>query len=772
MNYFFKKSYLETKPVLDQVPTKAGSDVASPSQSLTIAVALSGSTKSKNVLKWALRKFSSDKNVIFKLIHVHPKITSVPTPSGKTVYMSEAPEDVVATYRRKMMEDTKETLLKPYRKMCELKKVAVELQVLESNSVAVAITREVNQHLISRLVVGSSSHVGLFRNRDVTAKIPAYVSDLCTVYVVSKGVYILTKDKLSSDGEINETILRDIGSERIDTSSYSSSLGHISDATLKSKSLAMSNHKRLEHLPTIVRGVSVRMETSSVDSYGTTSMSSGAAEKASSSLETSRSISWNITQSEDYFTGKQDTLDKITKLRDEHGHAQEMHALTQVETLNASLKLDEFEFEELQLKEHATKALKEKETQKFEPRRREEREVAQKREAKAKEQLKESSLVARKLQYQEFTWEEIKTATSSFSEDLNIGKGAYGDVYKCNLRHTVAAVKVLHSPESNLSKQFDQEIEILNKIRHPHLVLLLGACPEHGALVYEYMENGSLEDRLFQVNKSQPIPWFVRFRIAWEVASALIFLHKSKPTPIIHRDLKPANILLDQNFLSKVGDVGISTMLQVDPLLTQFTMYKQTSPVGTLCYIDPEYQRSGMLSFKSDVYAFGMIILQLLTALPAIALTYKVETAVENNDDEELIKILDKKAGDWPMEETRKLAALALSCTEIRAKDRPDLETQILPALESFKNVAEKARNLISSAPKQPPSHFLCPLLKDVMSEPCVAADGYTYDRRAIEEWLADHRTSPVTNLPLQNTNLLPNHSVYAAIVEWKRENQ
>lgn len=451
--------------------------------------------------------------------------------------------------------------------------------MLESNSVAVAITREVNQHLISRLVVGSSSHVGLFRNRDVTAKIPAYVSDLCTVYVVSKGVYILTKDKLSSDGEINETILRDIGSERIDTSSYSSSLGHISDATLKSKSLAMSNHKRLEHLPTIVRGVSVHMETSSVDSYGTTSMSSGAAEKASSSLETSRTISWNpprsymsssenITQGEDYFTGKQDTLDKITKLRDEHGHAQEMHALTQVETLNAFLKLDEFEFEDLQLKEQATKGLKEKETQKFEQRRREEREVAQKREAKEKEKLKESSLVARKLQYQEFTWEEIKTATSSFSEDLKIGKGAYGDVYKCNLRHTIAAVKVLHSPKSNLFKQFDQEIEILSKIKHPHLVLLLGACPEHGALVYEYMENGSLEDRLFQFSNSQPIPWFVRFRIAWEVASALIFLHKSKPTPIIHRDLKPANILLDQNFVSKVGDVGISTMLQVDPLST------------------------------------------------------------------------------------------------------------------------------------------------------------------------------------------------------------
>ncbi|CAN6868685.1 unnamed protein product [Brassica oleracea] len=776
MDYFFRNSYLETKSVLRQVPKKAGSDLASPSQALNVAIAISGSTKSKNVVKWALEKFSSDKNLVFKLIHVHPKITSVPTPSGRTVSISEAPEDVAATYRRQVMEKTKETLLKPYKKMCERKKVAVELQVLESNSVEVAITREVNQHLISRLVIGGSSHVGLDGNRDVTAKISAYVSELCTVYVVSKGVYILSKNKSSSDGEINETI-RDSGSERTDTSSYSSSSGHIS-AALKSKSLVLSN-KRLQHLPTIARGVSVRMETSSVDSYETKSMFSDQVSKRSSP-ETSRTVTWNpprrymssnenVTQGDDYFTDNQDTLHEIRKLKDELRQAQEIYAMAQVETLDASRKLNELEFEELKLKENGTKGLEEKETQKFDQMRRETREVAQKREAREKEdKLKERSLVAPKLQYQEFTWEEIKTATSSFSEDLKIGKGAYGAVYKCKLRHTAAAVKVLHSAERALL--FFIEIEILSKIRHPHLVLLLGACPEHGALVYEYMENGSLEDRLFQVNKSQPIPWFLRFRIAWEVASALIFLHKSKPTPIIHRDLKPANILLDQNFVSKVGDVGISTMLQVDPLLTQFTTYKKTSPVGTLCYVDPEYQRSGMLSFKSDVYAFGMIILQLLTALPAIALTYKVETAMEKNV--EFIQILDKKAGDWPMEETRKLAALALSCTEIRVKDRPDLETQILPALESFKNAAEKVRNLISSASKQPPRHFLCPLLKDVMSDPCVAADGYTYDRRAIEEWMEDHCTSPVTNLPLQNIKLLPNHSVCAAIVEWRHTNQ
>lgn len=394
-------------------------------------------------------------------------------------------------------------------------------------------------------------------------------------------------------------------------------------------------------------------------------------------------------------------------------------------------------------------------------------------EAKEKEKLEESSLVAPKLQYQEFTWEEIINATSSFSEDLKIGMGAYGDVYKCNLHHTIAAVKVLHSAESSLSKQFDQELEILSKIRHPHLVLLLGACPDHGALVYEYMENGSLEDRLFQVNDSQPIPWFVRLRIAWEVASALVFLHKSKPTPIIHRDLKPANILLNHNFVSKVGDVGLSTMIQAaDPLSTKFTMYKQTSPVGTLCYIDPEYQRTGRISPKSDVYAFGMIILQLLTGQQAMALTYTVETAMENNNDDELIQILDEKAGNWPIEETRQLAALALQCTELRSKDRPDLEDQILPVLESLKKVADKARNSLSAAPSQPPSHFFCPLLKDVMKEPCIAADGYTYDRRAIEEWMENHRTSPVTNSPLQNVNLLPNHTLYAAIVEWRNRNQ
>lgn len=222
------------------------------------------------------------------------------------------------------------------------------------------------------------------------------------------------------------------------------------------------------------------------------------------------------------------------------------------------------------------------------------------------------------------------------------------------------------------------------------------------------MENGSLEDRLLQKNSTPPIPWFDRFRIAWEVASTLIFLHSSKPKPIIHRDLKPANILLDHNLVSKIGDVGLSTMLNLDPSMS--SIYNDTGPVGTLSYIDPEYQRTGIISPQSDVYAFGMVILQLLTAKPARALTHLVETAISNRN---LMDVLDPKAGVWPMEETRQLAELGLSCAELRRRDRPDLKEQVVPLLERLKKVADKASDSASTVQcRLPPNHFICPILK------------------------------------------------------------
>lgn len=254
----------------------------------------------------------------------------------------------------------------------------------------------------------------------------------------------------------------------------------------------------------------------------------------------------------------------------------------------------------------------------------------------------------------------------------------------------------------------------MSTIRHPHLLLLLGAVPEESCLVYEYMDHGSLDDRLFRKNGKPPLPWYDRFRICCEVAGALAFLHSTKPRPIIHRDLKPANILLDHNLVSKIGDAGLGTMINVEPTnLSLKTIYKETSPVGTLCYIDPEYQRTGRVSTKSDIYALGVVILQILTAKPAVGIAYLIEDAI---DEGTLSEVLDSEAGEWPEKETLELAMLGLQCAELRGRDRPDLREKVLPFLERLKEVADSARESASNAQSATPAHFICPIRKVSLS--------------------------------------------------------
>ena len=349
-------------------------------------------------------------------------------------------------------------------------------------------------------------------------------------------------------------------------------------------------------------------------------------------------------------------------------------------------------------------------------------------------------------QYMKFEWEDIVQATSSFSDELKIGTGGYGSVYRCNLHHATVAVKVLHSDKSSLTKQFHQEVnklhfffyffnleeyllfsqticnlqlEILSKIRHPHLLLLLGACPERGSLVYEYMHNGNLEERLMKRRPNtdapqQPLLWFERFRIAWEIASALYFLHTNEPRPIVHRDLKPANILLDQNNVSKIGDVGLSKMVNLDPSHAS-TVFNETGPVGTFFYIDPEYQRTGVVTPESDIYAFGIILLQLATARSAMGLAHSVEKALRDQTGN-FSEILDKTAGDWPVKEAKEMVMIGLRCAEMRKRDRPYLGKEILPVLERLKDVASDARNMFSETGSKhhnhAPSHFYCPITK------------------------------------------------------------
>lgn len=219
------------------------------------------------------------------------------------------------------------------------------------------------------------------------------------------------------------------------------------------------------------------------------------------------------------------------------------------------------------------------------------------------------------------------------------------------------------------------------------MVLLLGACPEYGCLVYEYMANGSLDDCLFRRGNQPVLPWQLRFRIAAEIGTGLLFLHQAKPEPLVHRDLKPGNILLDRNFVSKISDVGLARLVPPS-VADSVTQYRMTSAAGTFCYIDPEYQQTGMLGIKSDIYSLGVMLLQIVTAKPPMGLAHHVEKAIEKGTFAEM---LDPDVHDWPVEEALSFTKLALKCTELRRKDRPDLGTVILPELNRLRILAEES---------------------------------------------------------------------------------
>ncbi|KAK6132117.1 hypothetical protein DH2020_034142 [Rehmannia glutinosa] len=593
----------------------------------------------------------------------------------------------------------------------------------------------------------------MLRAQTLSSKISECCPPFCSVYAVSKG-------KLSSmrpsDSETNTSFGDDssetssstdnssglISSSQTDWTENESFSKFDSASLLEQRFQALSTinqtllHKRMPSNG-IVHPRSLSVDTSGSDLNYTTNGASRFKRSAT------HNHSWNQASTSRTSTENEANINfELEKLRTELRHIRGMYAMTQGETIDASRKLNELQkrrleeqinLKQISFKEEEAKELARREKKRYEDTKKEaefvkdcaEREVAERKEAeiRASRETKEKENLENALngclnQYRQFTWEEI--------------------------------------------------LEILSQIRHPHLLILLGACPDRSCLVYEFMENGSLEDRLIRKNNTTPLLWFDRFRIAWEVGSALVFLHNAKPKGIIHRDLKPANILLDRNYMSKIGDVGLSTMVNSD-ILSLSAAYNDTAPVGTLCYIDPEYQRTGVVSPKSDVYALGIIILQLLTGKPAIALAHKVENAIDND---RFTEMLDLEAGGWPIEETKNLALVALKCTEMRQRDRPDLEDEVLPVLEKLKDFAEKARDLALVSPPPPPKHFTCPILNEVMADPCVAADGYTYDRVAIEAWLNEKDTSPVTELPLPHKFLTPNYTLLSAIMEWKSGTQ
>jgi len=212
----------------------------------------------------------------------------------------------------------------------------------------------------------------------------------------------------------------------------------------------------------------------------------------------------------------------------------------------------------------------------------------------------------------------------------------------------------------------------------------MGACSEVSALVYEYLSNGSLEDRLTCANNSPPLTWQARTRIIGEICLALIFLHSNKPQLVVHGDLKPDNILLDTNLVSKLSDFGISRLLkQPDTNATAF--FQTMNPAGTFSYIDPEYLSTGVLTPKSDIYSLGIIILRLLTGKPPMNIARQVENAMRNGI---LLSVIDESAGTWPFEQAKELAEIALRCAKPTGSERPNLVNEVWAVVEPLMKAA------------------------------------------------------------------------------------
>ncbi|XP_042964609.1 U-box domain-containing protein 33-like isoform X2 [Carya illinoinensis] len=289
------------------------------------------------------------------------------------------------------------------------------------------------------------------------------------------------------------------------------------------------------------------------------------------------------------------------------------------------------------------------------------------------------------LELPEFSLSKIAEATQDFNESQKIGQGGYGNIYIGRIQ-TEVAIKMLHSQGSQGSQEFQMEVGVLGQLRHPNLVKLIGSCPEAFALIYEYLPNGSLEDRLKCKDNSPPLSWQTRLRIAIELCSVLVYLHSStRPHTIVHGDLKPANILLDSNFVCKLSDFGICRVLSRDQTSSDsITLSRNTVPKGTLPYLDPEFLQSGILTVKSDVYSFGIILLQLLTGKsPPYFIVDEVNSSLLAGNFESL---LDPSAGHWPFEVAQSLVEIALMCSDNNRKRRPDLGSGVLELLESLRD--------------------------------------------------------------------------------------
>ncbi|CAL9197265.1 cysteine-rich receptor-like protein kinase 19 [Musa acuminata AAA Group] len=237
------------------------------------------------------------------------------------------------------------------------------------------------------------------------------------------------------------------------------------------------------------------------------------------------------------------------------------------------------------------------------------------------------------LDSQQYDIDIIKAATNYFDHGNKLGEGGFGPVYKGRFADgQVIAVKRLSERSGQGTKEFKNEVEVISRLQHRNLVKLLGYCihGEEKLLVYEFMPNKSLDFFLFDATNSRTLDWRKRYSIIEGVARGLVYLHRDSRLRIIHRDLKTSNILLDEQFNPKISDFGMARIFGGDQI--QETTKRV---VGTIGYMSPEYAMGGKFSEKSDVFSFGVLVLETLSGKKT---SYYLND--DDDDDDESIGLL------------------------------------------------------------------------------------------------------------------------------------
>ncbi|XP_062008357.1 proline-rich receptor-like protein kinase PERK1 isoform X1 [Rosa rugosa] len=287
-----------------------------------------------------------------------------------------------------------------------------------------------------------------------------------------------------------------------------------------------------------------------------------------------------------------------------------------------------------------------------------------------------------------FTYEELVMATNGFSNDNLLGQGGFGYVHKGILPNgKVVAIKQLKAGSGQGEREFQAEIEVITRVHHRHLVSLVGYCISGAQrlLVYEFVSNSTLEFHLH--GKGRPtMTWPTRMKIAVGSAKGLAYLHEDCHPKIIHRDIKSANILIDDNFEAKVADFGLAKLaLDTDT-------HVSTRVMGTFGYLAPEYASSGKLSDKSDVFSFGVVLLELITGRQPIDKTHSftddsmvewarplLARALEKGNFDGLVD--ERLQNDYNSSEMACMIACAAASVRHSARRRPKM-SQVVRALE------------------------------------------------------------------------------------------